>query len=72
MAVEPASGDGDYVIGADDLLSVVFGRDQQLSSDVLVRRWKDLAAAHDDVAVAGLTRQLRDRLLEGGDVPNRS
>src|SRR5215510_11718528 len=27
----------DYVIGPDDLLSVVFWRDQQLSGDVLVR-----------------------------------
>jgi polysaccharide biosynthesis/export protein len=64
-AVEPASGDGDYVIGADDLLSVVFWRDQQLSSDVLVRPdGKISLPLIDDVAAAGLTpRQLRDRLL---------
>jgi polysaccharide export outer membrane protein len=63
-AAEPNSTDGDYVIGADDLLSVVFWRDQQLSSDVLVRPdGKISVPLIDDVAAAGLTpRQLRDRL----------
>jgi polysaccharide export outer membrane protein len=55
---------GDYVIGADDLLSVVFWRDQQLTSDALVRPdGKISLPLLDDVAAAGLTpRQLRDHL----------
>jgi polysaccharide export outer membrane protein len=60
---EPAPGD--YVIGADDLLSVVFWRDQQLSGDVLVRPdGKISVPLLDDIQAAGLTPlQLRDRLL---------
>lgn len=56
---------GDYVIGPDDVLSVVFWRDQQLSGDVLVRPdGKISLPLLDDVPAAGLTpRQLRDRLL---------
>jgi polysaccharide biosynthesis/export protein len=56
----------DYVIGPDDLLSVVFWRDQQLSGDVLVRPdGKISLPLLDDVQAAGLTpRQLRDRLLD--------
>jgi len=55
----------DYVIGADDVLSIVFWRDQQLSGDVLVRPdGKISVPLLDDIAVAGLTpRQLRDRLV---------
>jgi polysaccharide biosynthesis/export protein len=55
----------DYVIGPDDLLSVVFWRDQQLSGDVLVRPdGKISLPLLDDVQAAGLTpRQLRDRLV---------
>jgi polysaccharide export outer membrane protein len=56
---------GEYVIGPDDLLSVVFWRDQQLSADVVVRPdGKISLPLLDDVQAAGLTpRQLRDRLL---------
>ena len=55
----------DYVIGPDDLLSVVFWRDQQLSGDVLVRPdGKISLPLLDDVQAAGLTpQQLRDRLV---------
>ena len=55
----------DYVIGPDDLLSVVFWRDQQLSGDVLVRPdGKISLPLLDDVQAAGLTpKQLRDRLV---------
>jgi polysaccharide export outer membrane protein len=62
-AVDPKPGD--YVIGADDLLSVVFWRDQQLTGDVLVRPdGKISVPLLDDIQAAGLTPlQLRDRLL---------
>jgi polysaccharide biosynthesis/export protein len=55
----------EYVIGPDDLLSVVFWRDQQLSGDVLVRPdGKISLPLLDDIQAAGLTpRQLRDRLI---------
>ncbi len=54
----------DYVIGPDDVLSVVFWRDQQLSSEVLVRPdGKISLPLLDDVQAAGLTPEgLRDRL----------
>src|SRR5436190_1769165 len=52
-------------LGPDDLLSVVFWRDQQLSGDVLVRPdGKISLPLLDDVQAAGLTpKQLRDRLV---------
>jgi len=61
-AVDAAQSD--YVIGTDDMLSIVFWRDQQLSSDVLVRPdGKISLPLLDEVMAAGLTpRQLRDRL----------
>jgi polysaccharide export outer membrane protein len=54
----------DYVIGPDDVLSVVFWRDQQLSGDVLVRPdGKISIPLLDDVRAAGLTpKQLRDQV----------
>ena len=66
-ATAAASADlvsGDYVIGSDDVLTVVFWRDQQLSGDVLVRPdGKISIPLLDEVQAAGLTpRQLRDRL----------
>lgn len=63
MPVDPTPGD--YVIGADDVLSVVFWRDQQLSGEVLVRPdGKISLPLLDDVPAAGFTpRQLRDRIL---------
>jgi polysaccharide export outer membrane protein len=53
-----------YVIGPDDVLSVVFWRDDQLSGEVLVRPdGKISLPLLDDVSAAGLTpTQLRDRL----------
>jgi polysaccharide biosynthesis/export protein len=56
----------DYVIGADDVLSIVFWRDEQLSREVLVRPdGKISVPLLDDVQAAGLTPQeLRDRLSE--------
>ena len=62
---KPKDAPGDYVIGPDDLLSVVFWREQQLSADVVVRPdGKISLPLLDDVQAAGLTpRQLRDRLL---------
>jgi polysaccharide biosynthesis/export protein len=55
----------DYIIGPDDLLSIVFWRDQQLSTDALVRPdGKISIPLLDDVQAAGLTpKQLRDRLV---------
>ena len=53
------------MIGPDDLLSVVFWREQQLSADVVVRPdGKISLPLLDDVQAAGLTpKQLRDQLL---------
>jgi polysaccharide export outer membrane protein len=64
----PRSNDApssDYIIGPDDLLSIVFWRDQQLSTDVLVRPdGKISIPLLDDVQAAGLTpKELRDRLV---------
>jgi len=55
----------DYVIGPDDLLSIVFWREQQLSADVVVRPdGKISLPLLDDVQASGLTpKQLRDHLL---------
>ena len=62
-AVSPPS---DYIIGAEDLLSVVFWRDKDMSSDVAVRPdGKISLPLLNDVQAAGLTTtQLRDRLTE--------
>jgi polysaccharide export outer membrane protein len=60
------SSPSDYVIGADDVLSVVFWGEQQLSStDVLVRPdGKISIPLLDDIPAAGLTpEQLRDRIV---------
>lgn len=60
----PGPGDRDYIIGPDDVLSVVFWREQQLSGDVLVRPdGKISLPLLDDIQAAGLTPvELRDRL----------
>lgn len=57
----------DYVIGADDVLSVVFWRDKDMSSEVAVRPdGKISLPLLNDVQAAGLTpAQLRDQLTEG-------
>ena len=60
-----SEGAGSYVIGPDDLLSVVFWRDAQMSGDVLVRPdGKISLPLLDDVQAAGLTpNELRERLV---------
>jgi polysaccharide export outer membrane protein len=57
----------DYVIGAEDLLSVVFWREKDMSSEVAVRPdGKISLPLLNDVQAAGLTpTQLRDQLTEG-------
>jgi polysaccharide biosynthesis/export protein len=66
-ASKPVDTASDYVIGRDDLLSVVFWREPQLSGDVLVRPdGKISLPLLDDVVAAGLSpQQLRDRLRTG-------
>lgn len=56
---------GEYLIGPDDVLSIVFWREQQMSGDVLVRPdGKISLPLLDDVQAAGLApKQLRDRLV---------
>lgn len=62
----PNSRPPDYVIGPEDVLTVVFWGEQQLSGEVLVRPdGKISVPLLDDVEAAGLTpEQLRDRLVE--------
>jgi polysaccharide export outer membrane protein len=57
----------DYVIGTDDILSVVFWRDKDMSADVAVRPdGKISLPLLNDVQASGLTpTQLRDQLTEG-------
>ena len=56
----------DYVIGPDDVLTVVFWRDKDLSSDVVVRPdGKISLPLLNDVHAAGLTpEQLRDEVVK--------
>src|SRR5437763_5414254 len=56
----------EYVIGADDVLSVVFWRDKDLSSDVAVRPDGNISIPLiNDVHAAGLTpAQLKDKIVE--------
>jgi polysaccharide export outer membrane protein len=56
----------DYVIGPDDVLSIVYWREKDVSSDVTVRPdGKISLPLLNDVQAAGLTpAQLRDRLTE--------
>lgn len=62
----PVAPPPDYVIGPDDVLSVVFWRDKDMSADVAVRPdGKISLPLLNDVQAAGLTPpQLRDRLME--------
>ena len=57
-----------YVIGPDDVLSIVFWRDKDMSADVVVRPdGKISLPLLNDVQAAGLTPdQLRARVDEGG------
>jgi polysaccharide export outer membrane protein len=61
--VTPPEG---YVIGVDDVLSIIFWRDKDLTTDAVVRPdGKISLPLLNDVAVAGLTpEQARDRILE--------
>jgi polysaccharide export outer membrane protein len=57
---------GDYVIGADDTLSIVFWRDKDMSADVVVRPdGKISLPLLNEVQAAGYTpEQLRTKLVE--------
>ncbi|HWF84958.1 MAG TPA: polysaccharide biosynthesis/export family protein, partial [Vicinamibacterales bacterium] len=57
---------GDYVIGAEDVLAVVYWRDKDMTTEVAVRPdGKISLPLLNDVQAAGLTpAQLRDRLIE--------
>jgi len=57
---------GDYVIGPEDLLSIVFWKDKDMSAEVAVRPdGKISLPLLNDIQAAGLTpSQLRDRLTE--------
>ena len=63
QAVAPPS---DYIIGPEDVLSIVYWRDKDMSGEVAVRPdGKISVPLLDDVQAAGLTpEQLRDRLVE--------
>jgi len=56
----------DYVVGPEDVLSVVFWREREMSSDVLVRPDGRISLPLlNDVEVAGLTPdQVRERVIE--------
>lgn len=56
----------DYTIGPDDILSVVFWRDKEMSADVVVRPdGRITLPLLSDVVAGGLTpEQLRDRIRE--------
>src|SRR5438874_4485567 len=56
----------DYVIGAEDILSIVYWRDKDMSGDVSVRPdGKITLPLLNEVQAVGLTpAQLRDRLVE--------
>ena len=63
-----------YVIGPDDLLSVVFWRDKDMSADVVVRPdGKISLPLLNDVQAAGLTPdQLRARITEAAANSSRT
>ena len=58
-----------YVIGTDDVLTVVFWRDKELSTDATVRPDGHISLPLlNDVAVAGLTpEQARQRIVSGAE-----
>jgi polysaccharide export outer membrane protein len=64
-ATSPAAVPPGYVIGADDVLSIVFWRDKEMSADVVVRPDGHISLPLlNDVRAAGLTpEQLREELL---------
>ncbi|HET9831573.1 MAG TPA: polysaccharide biosynthesis/export family protein [Vicinamibacterales bacterium] len=64
--VAPVVVPAEYIIGADDVMSVVFWRDKELSSDVTVRPdGKISLPLLNEIQAAGLTpAQLRDRITD--------
>jgi polysaccharide export outer membrane protein len=56
----------DYVVGPEDVLSIVFWRDKDMSADVVVRPdGKISLPVLNDIAVAGLSpQQVQQRILE--------
>jgi polysaccharide export outer membrane protein len=68
VATPPAtvSVPADYVIGPDDILSVLFWRDKEMSADVVVRPDGriTLPLLNDVVAGGATPEQLRDRIRE--------
>jgi polysaccharide biosynthesis/export protein len=65
-ATPNASTPPGYVIGVDDVLSIVYWRDKEMTTDVIVRPDGMISLPLlNDVAAAGLTpTALRDRLME--------
>src|SRR5512142_3394910 len=65
-AANAASVPTDYVIGAEDVLAIVYWRDKDMSGDVAVRPdGKISLPLLNDIQAAGLTpTQLRDRLTD--------
>ena len=65
-AESAAEAPADYIIGPEDVLSVVYWRDKDMTGDVSVRSdGKISLPLLNDVQAAGLTpTQLRDRLIE--------
>jgi polysaccharide export outer membrane protein len=66
MAAPGVNMPPEYTIGADDVLSVIFWRDKELTSDVTVRPdGKISLPLLNDVQASGLTpAQLKDRIVE--------
>jgi polysaccharide export outer membrane protein len=66
VPVAPITPPPGYLIGAEDVLSIVYWRDKDMSTDVVVRPdGKISMSLINDVVAAGLTPdQLRDRLTE--------
>jgi polysaccharide export outer membrane protein len=68
-AQSPVTPPPGYVIGTDDVLSVVFWRDKDLSTDATVRPDGHISLPLlNDIAVAGLTpEQARQRIATGAE-----
>jgi polysaccharide biosynthesis/export protein len=68
-AAVPASPPGDYTIGPDDILTIVFWKEKDMSSDVAVRPDGRISLPLlNDVDAAGLTpEQLRVKLAAAAD-----
>ena len=66
VAAPPVAVPAEYVIGADDVMSVVFWRDKELSADVTVRPdGKISLPLLNEIQAAGLTpAQLKDRITD--------